>query len=76
MFYNDNRYNSECYKPLYILYDIISKYIGQNFPKIKKKNGWIHSPSRIYIYIFFLMALFKITRSSCQSEDVETLSNQ
>ena len=38
MFYNDNRYNSECYKPLYILYDIISKYIGQNFPKIKKKK--------------------------------------
>ena len=37
MFYNDNRYNSECYKPLYILYDIISKYIGQNFPKVKKK---------------------------------------
>ena len=38
MFYNDNRYNSECYKPLYILYDIISKYIGQTFPKIKKKK--------------------------------------
>ena len=76
MFYNDNRYNSECYKPLYILYDIISKYIGQNFPKIKKKmDESIVLVGYIYIYIF-LMALFKITRSSCQSEDVETLSNQ
>ena len=62
--------NRKSHEPLYIPYDIISKYIGQNFSKIKETDE-----STVLIG---LTALFEITRSSCQtrSEDVETLSNQ